>query len=63
MSQYLLPSILNGGLVALGLFALWSFVTGMRELPAGTRATYAVIAGVISAVFGFVVTTWLAGAA
>jgi hypothetical protein len=62
MSQYLLPSILNGGIVALGLIALWSFVTRMRELPAATRATYAVIAGAISAVVGFVVTSLLAGA-
>jgi hypothetical protein len=62
MSQYLLPSLLNGGLVALGLFALWSFATGMREVPPGTRATYAIIAGAISAVVGLVVTSWLAGA-
>ena len=63
MSQYLFPSLINGFLVALGLFALWSFVTRMRELPPGTRATYAIIAGAISAVFGFVATSWLAGSA
>ena len=63
MSQYLLPSLINGGVVALSLFALWSFVTRMRELPTSARAQYAAVAGAVSAVFTLVVTSLLAGTA
>lgn len=61
MSQYIVPSLTNGLAVALGLFALWSFVGGMKNLPAGARGTWAVVAGVVSAVVTFVVTAAIAG--
>lgn len=61
MSQYIVPSLTNGLAVALGLFALWSFVGGMKNLPASTRGTWAVIAGVVSAAITFVVTSAITG--
>jgi uncharacterized membrane protein len=61
MSAYIVPSLTNGLAVALGLFVLWSFVGGMKKLPASTRGTWAVVAGIVSAVVTFVVTAAITG--
>lgn len=63
MSQYILPSLINGVVVAAGLFVLWSLVGGMKQLPAGTRVGWAALAGVVSAVAAFVITALAAGSA
>ena len=55
-------ALINFIAVAGGLFILWSFVGRMRELPAATRAGFAVIAGMVSAVATLVV-AWIIGAA
>ena len=63
MSQYILPSVINGVAVTLGLFILWSVVGGMKHLPAGTRAGWAGLAGLISAVAAFIITASISGIA
>lgn len=63
MSQYILPSVVNGVAVTVGLFVLWSLVGGMKHLPAGTRAGWAGLAGLISAIAAFVITSSIAGGA
>jgi hypothetical protein len=55
MSQDILQSLINGVAVTFGLFVLWSFVGKMRELAPATRFQYALIAGVVSAAFAYVV--------
>ena len=61
MSQFILPSLANGIAVTAGLFALWSVVGGMRQLPAGDRFRWALVAGAVSTVLTFVVSLWLSG--
>jgi hypothetical protein len=60
MSQYILPSIVNGIAVFVGLFVLWSFVGGMKAAPAQVRATAAATAGVVAIIMTFVVSTAIA---
>ena len=48
MTQYILDALMNGVLVALGLFVLWSFVGRMRDVEAGTRLGWASVAGAVS---------------
>ena len=50
MTQYIADALMNGVLVALGLFALWSFVGRMREVETVTRLGWATVAGIFSAV-------------
>lgn len=57
-SQDLIQAIINFAAVAGGLFVLWSLVGPMRELPVGTRAGFAAVAGVFAAV-ATVVVTWI----
>lgn len=61
MTQDLIQALVNFVAVAGGLFVLWSFVGRMRELPVSTRAGFAVIAGVVSAIATLVI-TWIIGA-
>ncbi|GLQ57923.1 hypothetical protein [Devosia nitrariae] len=63
MSEYMVPSLTNGLAVALGLFALWSFVPSMKKLGLGFRAGAAIVAGAVSAVAAFLVTSLIAGGA
>ena len=60
MTQVLVQAVVNFAAVAGGLFVLWSLVGGMRELPVGTRAGFAVVAGVVSAVATFAI-SWIVG--
>ena len=48
MTQYVVDALINGLLVALGLFVLWSFVGHMRHVKAATRLGWAAVAGVVS---------------
>ena len=57
-SQDFIQVLINFVAVAGGLFVLWSFVGGMRELPVATRAGFAAVAGVFAAVATIVV-TWI----
>jgi hypothetical protein len=57
MPEGILPALLNGIAVAGGLFVLWSLIGRMRELPAGTRASAAIFAGVVAVIVTLVVTT------
>ena len=57
MSQYILPSIVNGIAVFVGLFVLWSFVGGMKAAPAQARATAAATAGVVAIIVTFVISS------
>jgi hypothetical protein len=50
MNQGILPVLVHFLAVAGGLFVLWSFVGRMRELPVGTRATAALLAGAVSVI-------------
>lgn len=61
MSQYILPALVNGIAVTAGLFVLWSVVGGMRQLSAGDRFRWALVAGAVSTVLTFVVSLWLSG--
>jgi hypothetical protein len=45
MTQIVLPALLNGVLVAGGLFILWSFVSRMRDASRSARARAALFAG------------------
>jgi hypothetical protein len=55
MTQYIADALINGVLVALGLFALWSFVGRMRDLPAAARLGWAAVAGGVSFVVTLIV--------
>ena len=55
MTQYIADAFINGLLVALGLFASWSFVGRMREIEAGARLGWAAVAGLVSFVVTLVV--------
>ena len=60
MTQVLVQAVVNFAAVAGGLFVLWSLVGGMRELPVGTRAGFAAVAGVVSAVATLAI-SWIVG--
>ena len=55
MTQYIADALMNGVLVALGLFALWSFVGRMREMTAAPRLGWAAVAGGVSFVATLIV--------
>ena len=55
MTEDVIQSLINGVAVTVGLFVLWSFVGGMRHLPASTRLNWALVAGAVSTVVAFVV--------
>lgn len=54
----LAQSIIHGLLIAVSLFVLWTFVSPMKRRE---RAIYASIAGLISALFTFLIPTLFAG--
>jgi hypothetical protein len=57
MGEYIIASLINGIVVALGVFGLWTFT---RWVPAKDRGRYAAVVGGTAAVITLIVTSLLA---
>ena len=53
MAHDLIDAMVNGIAVLVGLFVLWSFVGGMKNVDASIRLKFAAFAGAVSAIVTF----------